>query len=148
MEQSNSISSESPLFQGDESLILNEVKGLVLRLNDSIGELREQFHMEVFRDNSQGREPYKNFYNRLHRLLNLTKYMVYNRKVVTAIQHWLNNTYFKGNDSRNDFEQGIKLAEEYISELYKLGIVDLNVSQSVAYPFQDFIDEFEGMRDG
>lgn len=133
----------SPAFQQNESVFAGVAKNLVIDLVKVIGDIEERLYMEPEpRAETRGsRLPYKNFRRVFKELLTLTHHRVHNKTLVDAIRTWLKQTRYNQNSREVNFETGIKFAEQYIDEMYKIGILDMNISDPVDFPFEDILEE-------
>lgn len=113
--------------------LINEVAKSATRLEDHM-----LMHPASGFERRAERDPYRDFRAAFRELYFLTFNTVRNETLKQAIDYWFKEHY--DSTSKNDtFLQGIKFGKDYLTEMYNLGLLDLNVSEPVDFPFEDII---------
>jgi hypothetical protein len=113
--------------------LINEVAKSATRLEDHM-----LMHPTSGFERRAERDPYRDFRAAFRELYFLTFNTVRNSVLKLAIDLWFLQHYDVSTKDET-FLQGIAFAKEYLTEMYNLGLLDLNVSEPVDFPFEDVI---------
>jgi len=134
---------DSATFQGSRSEFVEVVKYLIKELVQHIASLEDVLYMlpatEI--EKRSQRAPYRSFRKTFRELFALTRNTARNQDTVKAVSMWFSLTRYDAGTKVGDFADGIDLAELWISEMYRLGLLDMNVSEPVDFPFDDIIQD-------
>lgn len=133
----------TPLFQQEKSTFVEVTRNQIIDLARTIGDLEDVILMEPkqYVENEVSRLPYRNFRRVFKELFMITKHRVRNAVLIAAIISWLNTTSYDTKTKVEDFQIGLSFAEQYIDEMYKIGLLDMNIPEPVDFPFQDILEE-------
>lgn len=118
------------------------VKFLIKEITQNISEMEDTLYMQPNSEEERRRIrlPYRKFRRSFRELFLLTQQIVRNEAAIEALKIWFKQPY-RTETKDQVFEDGIDLAQLYLQEMYILGLLDLNVSQPVDFPFKDLIED-------
>jgi hypothetical protein len=128
-------------FQQARSEFAELAKFTIKDLIIAITNLEDHILMQPFVDMEKrgNREPYQDFRRAFNDLYLLTNNTLRDSTLKTAVNMWLNATLYKAQTKNEDFAVGIDFAKQYLTQMYAVGLLDLNVSEPVDFPFEDII---------
>jgi hypothetical protein len=128
-------------FQQSRSEFAEIAKFLIKELIDSMTNLEAhvKFHPDPEHDKRTTREPYVEFWRPFSQLFNTTRHSVRNKELINAIDLWLQKIVYRNETKEEDFDIGISFAKQYLNEMFKIGLLDLNVTEPEDFPFEDII---------
>lgn len=119
----------------------------MLLLNDHISEIRTNWQLDPNSrlNNAATRDPYRKFYRTFSSFIENTSVVIAERNpgAVEEAYGWLDSyVYTKDHVARSaSLKTAFKIVDNCRNELYKLGIIDLNISKSVTFPFNDILED-------
>lgn len=133
---------DNAIFQSSRSEFVEMVKFLIKEIIQNISTIEDTLYMQPESDEERRhvRVPYRNFRRSFRELFLMTQQIVRNESVLAAVRVWFNQAY-KTDTKDQVFTDGIELAQLYLQEMYVLGLLDLNVSPPVDFPFKDLIED-------
>lgn len=131
---------DNAIFQSSKSEFAIMVKFLIKEMTENISDLEDALYMQpdATTEKRSTRIPYRKFRRVFREAFLLTQNTIRNRKTVKHIRNWFATAY-KTETKISVFEEGIVLAQLFFDEMYDLGLLDLNVSPPVDFPFKDLI---------
>lgn len=134
-------------FQQARSEFAEIVKYLIKEVAANVTHLEDHMLMQpvsVIEKQSQ-RDAFRDFRRAFRDLYLLTFNTVRNVELKRAIEIWFKHPY-KSETKYEVFQIGMDFAIQYTTEMYKLGLLDLNVSEPVDFPFEDMIRDVSSER--
>lgn len=137
----------TPNFQEVQSTFKQEIQGLMLLLNDHISEIRTKWQLDPNSrlNNASTRDPYRKFYRTFSSFMENTSVIISERNpgVIEEGYKWLDEYAYSNNHLARtaSLNEAFEIVKNCRNELYKLGIIDLNISKSVAFPFNDILED-------
>ena len=127
-------------FQQARSEFAEIVRFLINELARNITSLEDHMLMkpQMAAERPSERDPYREFRRAFRDLYLLTFNTVRPSDLRTAVEVWFHQPY-KTETKTDIFLVGISFAEQYLTQMYQLGLLDLNVSEPVDFPFEDMI---------
>lgn len=134
-------------FQQARSEFAEIVKYLIKEVAANITHLEDHMLMQpvIEAEKRSQRDAFRDFRRAFRDLYLLTFNTVRNNDLKTAIDIWFKHPY-QTETKYEVFQIGMSFAIQYTTEMYKLGLLDLNVSEPVDFPFEDMIRDVAAER--
>jgi hypothetical protein len=135
------IGGDTATFQQTKSEFVGVVKFLIKELTERISQLEDQILMlpDIEVEKRTAREPYRAFRKVFRELFLLTKDTAKDKTLVQAVKVWFTATPYVSETKLQNFTDGVGLSELWLEEMYRLGLLDMQVSDPVDFPFEDII---------
>jgi hypothetical protein len=134
-------------FQQARSEFAEIVKYLIKEVAANVTHLEDHMLMQPVNDveKRSQRDAFRDFRRAFRDLYLLTFNTVRNNELKLAIDIWFKHPY-QTETKHEVFKIGMDFAIQYTTEMYKLGLLDLNVSEPVDFPFEDMIRDVSSER--
>lgn len=129
------------LYQSERSILLNEIKGTIVLVNEAAASAEESFRFIGESGKTKDVYPVAAFYKYFMRLYKLTQEIIVDKVLLKDASEWFKSSEYDKDKIWNIFQTGLKLSDRYQKELYELGIKDTNISISIDYPY-GYFDQF------
>lgn len=125
-------------YKGERSILLQEIKGTIILLNESAAKTEAGFRFISTTGKTKDVYPIAEFYTYFMSLYTLTREIIRDKNLPGKVEKWLTSVEYNKDTIWNTFKEGQNLSLNYQEELYKLGVKDTNITVFIGYPFTYF----------